>query len=576
MADIQKRHIYHVYRGATFLGVLQNVSSDFEYPQDINTNAVQITVEVDATADVADMPVEPILDQTGNIITDENNEPLYEERAQDVVGSFNPLALIQEDNILKVYEISSDTPNGQIVFDGYIEDWRAKMGSSSDYISFTAISKGVDMSDYLVEGAQSIDQSDTAGGGGGSLGAGSTTRFGQSFTTGVGVTNITAINLRISKNFGATHDQDVTLKLYNSPAEANANLDPMAESTVTLTGSPNPSGIETLFIFPESVDVADATTYFFTIECTDSEGYMIIQSIDAYANGAMYVYDGSSTGFDYVIVPYSFYTGDLWFETYYTSGATNSTFTDEDPSQIIKDVLDNYALLGGIVTYTEDSIDMTGLSVTYTFKVNTILEAVKKCLELAPANYYFYVDPATNVLYFKQTPDTPTHKFIKGRHFGEIEIGATVENVRNILYFTGGDDGSGVNLFRKYTNSASLAVRRRRLDRLSDNRVTLDATADTIAENFLEEHADTDYNSPVTILAGTYDIKSIKVGDTAKLEGYGNFADTLTLQIARVKQSPDKADVTLGVLLKRESDAVIEALDALDKLQTVDNPDTPS
>ena len=64
MADIQKSYIYQIYKGTVFLGVLQNVSSDFTYSQDINSNAVALSVEVDMSADVADIPVTPILDET--------------------------------------------------------------------------------------------------------------------------------------------------------------------------------------------------------------------------------------------------------------------------------------------------------------------------------------------------------------------------------------------------------------------------------------------------------------------------------------------------------------------------------
>lgn len=574
MADIQKTYQYQVYKGADFLGILQNVTTDFNYAQDINSNAVQIAVDVDITADVADTPVTAILDETGNAILDEAGDPLYEERALDVVGGLNPSALIQEDNILKVYEISAVNPNGRLVFDGYIENWNALMGSSDDKISFTAVSKGVDLVEYLVEGARSTDITSA---GLGAFGMTLDTYFGQTLLVGSGITNISAMQVGLSRAFGSTHSQVFTLRLYNSPAEANAGATPLATATATVTDI-NPSGIDTTFNFASQITVVPLQQYFFVVTCGDSEGGIIMaNNPGTYANGNGYVRDGTATSFQLVITPASSYGDmDLRFKTFYTSGATSTPFSSQDPAVILQTVIDNYRNLGGIINYGVGTVDLTGLSVSYTFKVNTILEAIQKCLDLAPYNWYWYVDPATSVLYFKQTPTTPTHKFIKGRHFNQIQIGGTVENVRNVVYFSGGDDGSGSNLFRKYTNLVSLAVRRRRLDRLSDNRVTLTATADLIANNFLNEHPNTEYNSPVTIIDGTYDISTINVGDTVLLEGFGNFADTLTLQIARLMRYPDRIDLTLGIILQRQSDALVEALNQLDALQTVDNPSTPS
>lgn len=580
MADIQKTYQYQVYKGSIFLGVLQNVTSDFQYAQDINSNAVQISVEVGISADVADIAVQPLQDEAGNNLLDEAGNILYEERAVDVVGSLNPRALIQEDNNLKVYEISTDNPNGKIVFDGWIEDWNALMGSTDDKIVFTAISKGADLVDYLIEGSSSVDVSqttapdtDTAVFNNGDKFLG-WNFFGQSWVVGVGVTGLSAIAVKLAGN--TTTPQNVTINVYSDSLFTTL----IGTATRSIVGA---TGAEYIFTFDAQLAVVAGNTYYFSVITDSAIGLTVYYKSggNLYANGTMYNsnYGGGSGGGAWAAVPTLIYAAgsDLYFKTYYSGGATSSPFLSQDPTTMLQSILAAYNNLGGNVT-ADPAMALTGITASYTFKVNTILEGVQKILDLAPANWYWYVDPATSILYFKQTPTTPTHKFIKGRHFNQISIGGSVENVRNVIYFTGGDDGTATNtnIFRKYINTVSLAVRRRRLGRLSDNRVTRTDTADLIVNNYLTEHATTDYNSPLTLLAGVYDLTTIHVGDTVQLQGYGNFADSLLLQIARATPKPDSTDIQLGVLLQRQSDALIQALADLDKLQTIDNPSAPS
>lgn len=580
MATIQKTHLYKMYRSGTFLGILQNVTSPFTYSQDINSNAVQLNVEVDLSADVADIPVQPLQDEAGNNLLDEDGNILYEERAQDVVSSVNPASLIQENNNLKVYEISSDNINGKLVFDGYIEDWDALMGTTDDKVTFIAISNGVDLSDYLVEGASTTDVSQSSQNtshvinNSPFVGPDSYYKLGQTFVVSSGITNISGFKFWLA-NLNGFDGIVVNVKLWNSASDYYGGGTPLATATQTLNAADS-TPKEWSFSFSTPATVTPLATYFVSIEAvaSDISGINVYYSnANPYANGSMWVSRSTVSSGAWTADTSS----DLYFKTVYTSGATSTPFSSQDPSTILTTILTNYNAAGGVVTVPAAGYALTGNTTSYTFKVNTILEAVQKVLDLAPSDWYWYVDPATQILYFKQTPTTPTHTFKKGRHFDQINIGATVANVVNVLYFSGGDTGGGVNLFSKYTNSSSLATQgRRRLKRLSDNRVTVQATADLIAANELALNSGVKYSSPVRIDATTYDITLINVGDTVKLEGFGNFADTLTLQIARLVRNPDYIDITLGVVLQRQSDALTQALSDLDKLQTVANPSAPS
>lgn len=584
MDAIPKTYLYKMYKGTTYLGVLQDVTSEFEYSQDINSAAVQLQVTVNASADVAGLDAEPLLDEDGNELKDENGETLYEERRPDLVGSSNPRALIQENNNLKVYEISADDPNGVLVFDGWIESWEANFGGGDDNISFLAISKAVDLVEYVIGGTVSVDVSQTTSDSQTAAalkweGTHDWDSYGQTFEVGVGITHLYSITVKIKTTDAAR----MYIALYNTPADANVDMaagNNLSNARgVTSTQEITNTGFEEVnFAFPNPVAVTAGNNYFFAMQAehgTDgSEGLTArINLSSVYADGDLY-----NPEFSAGVASYGIDTGtELYFKTFGTNNNITAVYASQDPTNILKDAVDRYSDAGGSADYIAGSTDDTGLSVSYTFKLATVLEVIQKCLELAPSDWYWFVHPGTQTLYFKQTATTATHRFIRGKHIENLKIVGTVENVRNTVYFSGGDTGAGENLFIKLLNSAALSEQGRpRLELISDNRVTLSATGSLIAQNLLDERAAIAYSSPVSILAETYDVDSINVGDTVQITGFGNFVDHLTLQIARVTRRADRIELVLGILLRRQSEAISAALAAVEKLETVDNPDAPS
>lgn len=569
---------YKVYRGITFLGVLDNVVSEFKYSQDINSGSVSIDITIEQSADVAILPIEPLLDENGNELLDEDGNVLYEERRPDVVSNANPDALIVENNNVKIYEYSDTNINGLLVFDGYIEDWEANFDSGSDNITFTAVSNGIDLADYIVNGSPYVvDVSQTTDNALVLLYTYPSYILGQTFTTGGSTTNIAAISIYIAN--AETYDNDLTLKLYTSVPPTGFGTS-VASVTKTIPASTLVAD-EFIFTFDTPYECSPSTQYFFTVtpSINGSNLPLLYNSSNPYAGGSMYAGFGISP-FVYQITPNAVVgtASDFCFQTYEYAGGTTVNFSNQDPSEMLTDTLDTYAIQGGSVTYTGSSIDATGDSLTYSFNTATVYDGINKFLSLAPSDWYWYVNPATQVLYFKQTATTATHEFIRGKHiFGEFKVGGSVESVKNIVYFTGGDTGGGENLFLSYTNQTSIdAQGRRRLELITDNRVTLSATADAIVNNYLDQNSSVAYITTIIISAKDYDTSTINVGDTVKVLGFGNFVDSLLLQAVRLTRKPDSIEIQLGKLLKRQSDQVAEVLRGLNDLQTLSNPTAPS
>jgi hypothetical protein len=202
------------------------------------------------------------------------------------------------------------------------------------------------------------------------------------------------------------------------------------------------------------------------------------------------------------------------------SGDTQLEYVDQDPSDILKSIIDNYRLDGGTLNYTASSIDTTGTTCIYTFNSNTVREAVDKIIELCPENWYWYIDP-NSIIYLKPKPATADHNFIIGKHLNSMETWRRSEDIVNRIYFKGGGDPP---MYRVYSNSASIIAYGLHCLQKVDGRVTVIETADTICNNIIEAKKDPEIRTRITLLDTNgedinkgYDIESIQPGETCKL-----------------------------------------------------------
>lgn len=565
--SIQKSYIYQVYRQGQYLGLLPNVTSEFNYTQDINTAGVQINITCGISPDISRQPISEITDESVVTITDESGVPITTEGASVLVGNTDG-AIIRNGNNIIITEISNYYPNGIIRFRGDIERWEANIGGSNgDVIGLTVYSDGSELNNYLVTGGDTLDQNQSTQNAyksiGSDAGAG-WTREGQTFKTGTGITALSAISVYTLG--GAT----LTIKVYTDSA------------LTTLLGSSSlavpsyGSVTEVKLNFNPIIRVTALTTYFFTVQSSailPSSTRLYYSTSNPYANGAMYesIYGGGGGG-GYATVAGS----DLEFKTYTGGTATVKTYSTTDPANMLIDFMTRYISKGGIINIGSTTVDLTALSVTYTFKVATILEAIQKVAELAPYNWYWYVDIASNVLYFKQLASTPRWTFIKGKDIASINMVSTIENVTNLLYFTGGDTGGGTNLFSVYSDPVSLLNNKPKLDRKTDNRVTLQATADALGSSSINSTKDEGYQTSVAVLDATVDITMFKLGDTVGFGGFGSFVDLLVLQIVRVEFTPEAVTLHLGQLPPRTNQLLKDIDTQLTALDTLANPSVPS
>lgn len=585
---IPKYHIYKVWDSdGLYLGVLKYVSSEFRITEEINQiGPGSITVTVAQNGDTAQLPVKMITTEDGKLITTEDGKVLTTEGEPEnfaVTGS-----MIRNGNVVKITEYSEHYPNGIVVFIGSIKRWNVKIGSSED-MSIMLRPLSADLNNYIVKSGEVLhssltvqNASDTVYGG---LAAGNRRMAYQLPTPSRGMTNISSIILRMSaQNAGAP--STATVRIFNNYSNSppggseSANLSKMnnpanalGTATVLVSGT---TAQEYTLTFPAPVQLNPLSVLFIEVEASGASGSginLFYSSTNVYSNGIIVRYTGST--WDYP----SYFDGELYYKIYVIPDYTNATLTNFEPSATVATALNNYNSEGGVVTYTEDSLESTGTTVpTYTFRLTPVRQGFEIMLKASPADFYYFVDPGTNILTWKRLSSTPDHLITIGNQVLDLDLSASVEQLKNFTYFTGGKpSGSPTNLLRENSNQASVARFGRELDLLTDINVVTAAVADSFSNNYIDRHDDEEFGTSVVIIDTVENTRLYQVGHTVGIRNSGNkFVDSLVIPITRIVREHDRATLYLGALPIRENDIIQDSQDKILDIQTVDNPNQPS
>lgn len=566
-SDVPTRFDYKVYsRDGAYLGLLPKVTSKFGFAQDINSAGSSIVVTCGMFVK-NEVTVSPLLTEAGDVITTESDLPILTTSTDLLVttGDSPDNAIFKNSNRVKVWMYNKYYPNGKLMFSGQINRVDFKYGGDTQ-VKLTIYSDGLDLQNFIARGYPFVYTTDQSNGSWDTLltaqvySFGGWQLFGQTFQPGVGVTNVGAISV------GLVGTAQVTLNLFDG---MNGNL--LASSTQNVSAG-GPNTIQ--FAFSSLVPVTPGNTYFFEIRPATGQSIQVCyNSTSVYANGtaAQSDYSGGSGGGSYYAL-----AGDLYFQTASGLPTTTTTYTSDDPvADMAHGILLDYNARGGYIT--ERDFEATGLSLTYTFVVATILDAIKKILELCPTGYYSYIDLGTAEIDIKQMSTTPDFTLVKGRHITELNLGLTIEQIKNYLLLSGGPT-AGVNLYRDYTDSSSASNYGIRTATKSDNRITLAATADAIGDSFIEENADEVQETNVIVKDENVDITQFTPGVTIGFKNFGNFIDDMVLQVVRREPnfSDGVANLTLGRLPVRMNDEVQRINRELLNEQTINNPSSPS
>lgn len=569
--DVPTREVYKVRTSrGQYIGTLPTPTEPLKLNQDINSLGVQVTIDVPVSPDNAAQAVEnyTIEDASADYTAEDGVTPYTTEGAAPLIATFDNWqnVLIKNGNIVEHWIYNYWYPNGKCMLTAKIRRWEAGFGGSggNDTVKVTAYSTSYDLDNYITRGAPFVyttdqsqltqDSSVTVQ----NFSPSPINKYVQQFVVGAGVTNIAAVKLMM--NGSANLVISLVTDFFS---------DPLA---VTLQSVNTVGAQEITFAFGSPVTVVAGQTYGIKVEVYPNNAISLYyKSGDPYAGGGMY-------SFDATVPQYLPVSGDLYFATLAAALNTKPTFTSKDPSTgMLAPIITDYITRGGLIAWTASSIDATGLSLTYTFNVATINEALQAILSLAPNGFYYYIDVGAQIIYFKNQSTTPDFILKKGVHVNQLNFITSTEQTINYMPFTGGEVSPGVNLYKLYTSETSIAALGPLLNRRSDSRVILDATANAIGTSEIAERSGEQYNTTVIIPHTTdLDITLLTPGKTVGIRGYGNFIDRLTLQIVRREWQAEQVALTLGVLPLRQISGYDAILRQLVAMQTQDNPSTPT
>jgi len=205
------------------------------------------------------------------------------------------------------------------------------------------------------------------------------------------------------------------------------------------------------------------------------------------------------------------------------SGNTTITYTNQDPSNILKDVINKFQNDLGEIGYSGTNIQLTNTQVTYTFNTVTYKEALDKIIEFSPFGWFYRID-STNKIYFQEKPIIINHQISTKKDVLYLQPERNIDDFANEIYFIGGETG-GSNLFLFTKDTTSIDDYGKQAEKVFDAGVTNTQTATKIIQRRLQEKANPTRRTIVRIADSNgstysdigYDIESIKVGENISI-----------------------------------------------------------
>lgn len=202
---------------------------------------------------------------------------------------------------------------------------------------------------------------------------------------------------------------------------------------------------------------------------------------------------------------------------------TSGSLAAADGGEVMRAILKRYTAESSNVAihYNKGTIVNTSSNLKYTFDAETYLAAIERVRQMSPAGYYWFID-SDNLFYFKSKPSTITHKLYFQKHFNNLVVNKNMERIVNTVLL---DDGLAITNYRGYSRTLSQGEYGRRILQKSERYFSDTATMDKEAVNILDTMKEPDIEIQLTLLDsnrydGGYDIESIEVGDTVKIEGF--------------------------------------------------------
>lgn len=544
---INKTYEYKVYDDTgVYYWTLNNVVSEFTYSYDINTVGSELVIE------------------------------------QKELGQGNQVFL---DYYVEVTEYSSYYPSGKVKFYGRVTRIENTYGVD-DITRLTCLSMGYELSRIFLAAGQSAEISQTADTTS-IITSGWNPYWTSVWQTFTPTTNFTLAGISIMVSASSTVPSSagygiIDVYVYEmNGATPRATTDTLLGTATRYTFTNDFSKTSIYMTIPGNISIASGTSYYFVVQGFNAYVSVYYSTANPYANGALYQGRYSSAG-----APSAIATSDANFKIWKAGGGLTGVYTNYTTSQILEDIILNAQLFESQITLpNENELGNQGLNnpyidvSAYTFKLQTILQCLNAVLSLAPYGWYYYIDVATGVFYYREIADYPEIIITKGVHIDQLTIRETNEDIPTEVFVVCGDDGTATNtdIFVKEVSYAGAPVNQ---ILLTDNRVNSTNGGTTVAreigDNYISNNYGTKYEAAVIVKEYTTNINLFTIGKVVGFNGFNDGVDDMLMTIVGITYKSDQIELRLGSIPYKSHKAYSDVNRSLLLTQTLKAPATPS
>lgn len=602
---MDKRFRHRVEKDGTFVGEWMDDSIVPNFKEELNNPTSDMTLAL-ARNEITRFPVveEALLEDDDQALLEDSDTELLDLAAATGIGEGTDMdlnydyrltayygryeeELLENDEVLmteddEVMLLEDGFPNGRDLFTGYLSYHESDWGDTED-LKVHILSHSHELNNIKLETDDTAYIDNSALGDGSYVGVGSIEGKGdpyliqelwQGFTMGV--------QKKISRFsfYGfLQRTQNITVDIYTGNTAGAGTLVGSGTLVVTakMTTLPYTAqeiivGLDTTLTLPAGNYIAKVTSDGWA-RTNDYGNYPVffLENNSVYAGGNLTTRAWNGAGTSLVYTSQSPY--DLRMKVWEAGGSTSVPMLSLDPTTMFRKVLDFAISRGSRVRYDPANMPPTGTVVSYTFNNMTVRKALDKILELMPADWFYRYDFGTNEMEIGPRPTEVDYTATLGKDIVKLKLRRSIEDLLNDVFYTGGGDPA---LFVRVTDATSISQWRRGLADLSDNRVTVTATAQLLAQVAIDAKKNPIWSGSITLGNDTdLFLEDIRPGMLIGFSGLGALHDQVTVQLMSRSYNVDTIDGALNTLppkvLKRIED-IKRNLDAIEQGTAATSP----
>lgn len=603
-STMQKHFRHRVDQGGVFVGEWMDDAIDPSFKEELNNPTSDMMIQL-ARNELTRFPVveDELLEDDDPALTEDDEALLldlaaatgigegtdmdlnYDYRLTAYYGRYteelleNGEVLMTEDD--EVMLLEDGFPAGRDLFTGYLSYHESDWGESED-LKVHILSHSHELNNIKLETEDTAYIDNYAIGAGDTIGVGSIEGKGDPYLVSeLWQTFTMAAQKKVSRiSFKGylQREQNISIEIRSGTTAGAGTV--LASGVLNVTAAMVDDYEETEFSIALAAAVTlPAASYIMKIT---SDGWartnnfgnypvFFLENVGVYAGGNLTkrAWNGAGTVQSYTSQsPY-----DLRFKLWEPGGSTSVPMLSMDPTTMFRKVLDFAATRGARVRYDPALMPPTGTVVSYTFNNMTVRKALDKILELMPADWFYRYDFGNNTMEIGPRPTAVDYTATLGADIVKLKLRRSIEDLINDVFYTGGGDPS---LFVRVTDPTSIAQWRRGLADLSDNRVTVEATARLLAQVFIDAKKDPLWSGSITLGNDTpIFLEDIRPGMLFGFSGLGPLHDAVKVQLMSRSYNVDTIDGALNTLppkvLKRIED-IKRNLDAIEQANAASSP----